>query len=160
MNEYAEFIWLRSEIQSLLIEQPIYEIFGSDAVIGGIKPRFKRQDDFFVVITDVLQRCKFPVAYILTHHRLCHLDILFIIGCRCNKVHFGAADLADRYIITPAKQFKVNDIFDGMTAVAITEAQQIIAKADVNNIVFSQRAEVCLSLDVKALDLIEKIAFQ
>ena len=146
MNEYAEFIWLRSEIQRLLTEQPIYEIFGSDAVIGSIKPRFKRQNDFFVVITDVLQRCKFPVAYILTHHRLCHLDILFIIGCRCNKV--------------PAKQFKVNDIFDGMTAVAITEAQQIIAKADVNNIVFSQRAEVCLSLDVKALDLIEKIAFQ
>lgn len=151
MNEYAEFIWLRSEIQRLLTEQPIYEIFGSDAVIGSIKPRFKRQNDFFVVITDVLQRCKFPVAYILTHHRLCHLDILFIIGCRCNKVHFGAADLADRYIITPAKQFKVNDIFDGMTAVAITEAQQIIAKADVNNIVFSQRAEVCLPLMSKRL---------
>lgn len=56
MNEYAEFIWLRSEIQSLLIEQPIYEIFGSDAVIGGIKPRFKRQNDFFVVIADALQQ--------------------------------------------------------------------------------------------------------
>ena len=34
--------WLRSEIQRLLTEQPIYEIFGSDAVIGSIKPWFKR----------------------------------------------------------------------------------------------------------------------
>ena len=62
MNEYAEFIWLRSEIQSLLIEQPIYEIFGSDAVIGSIKPRLKRQNDFFVVIADALKRCNYDFS--------------------------------------------------------------------------------------------------
>ena len=52
------------------------------------------------------------------------------------------ADLAERYIITPAKQFKVNDILDGMTTVPITKAQQIVAKSDVDDIVFSECTEV------------------
>ena len=47
-----------------------------------------------------------------------------------------------------------------MTAVPITKAQQIIAKADVNDIVFSECTEVGLAFDVKSLDLIEKVALQ
>ena len=113
----------------LLTEQPIDEVFGFDAVIGGIEPRLKGQHDFFVVVADALQRGKLPFANVLAHHGLCHLDILFLIGSRCDEVNLRVANLANRYIITPAKQFKVNDILDGVAAVPITEAQQIIAKA-------------------------------
>ena len=47
-----------------------------------------------------------------------------------------------------------------MTTVPITKAQQIVAKSDVNDIVFSERAEVCFALDIKAFDLVEEVAFQ
>ena len=89
-----------------------------------------------------------------------YLDILFLVGSRCDEIHLRIANLANRYIIAPAKQFKVNNILDGVTAVLITKAQQIIAKADVNDIVFSECTEVGLAFDVKSLDLIEKVALQ
>ena len=138
----------------LLTEQPIDEVFGFDPVIGGIEPRLKRQHDFFVVVADTLQRCKLPLAHILTHHGLRYLDILFLVGSRCDEIHLRIANLANRYIIAPAKQFKVNNILDGVTAVPITKAQQIIAKADVNDIVFSECTEVCLALPLMSNRLI------
>ena len=72
------------------------------------------------------------------------MDILFLIGGCCNEVNLRIADFADRYIIAAAKQFKVNDILNGMTAVTIAETQQIIAKSDVDDIILSERAEKCL----------------
>lgn len=103
-------------MQCLFAEQPVDEVLGFDSVIGSIKTRFKRQHDFFVVVADTLQRCKLPLAYILAHHRFRYLDIHFLIGGRCNEVNLRIADFADRCIIATAKQFKVNDILDGMTA--------------------------------------------
>ena len=126
----------------LLTEQPLDEVFGFDAVIRGIEPRFKGQHVFFVVIADTLQRGKLPFPHVLAHHGLRYLDILFLVGSRCDEIHLRIANLANRYIIAPAKQFKVNNILDGVTAVPITKAQQIIAKADVNDIVFSECTEV------------------
>ena len=62
-------------MQCLFAEQPIDETLGFDSVIGSIKTRFKRQHDFFVVVADTLQRCKLPLAHILTHHGLRYLRI-------------------------------------------------------------------------------------
>ena len=47
-----------------------------------------------------------------------------------------------------------------MTAVPIAESQQIIAKTDVNDIIFPQGTEIGFALDIKALDFIEEITFQ
>ena len=47
-----------------------------------------------------------------------------------------------------------------MTAVPITETQQIVAKSDVNDIVFSECTEVGFALDIKAFDLVEEVALQ
>ena len=94
---------------------------------------------------------KLPFAHVLTHHRFRYLNILFLVGGSCNEVNLGVADLANCYIIATAKQFKVNDILDGVTAVPITEAQQIVAKSDVNDIVFSECTEVGFALDIKSV---------
>lgn len=147
-------------MQCLLVKQPVDEVFGFDAVVGSIKTRLKGQHDFFVVIADTLKRCKLSLAHILTHHRFRYLNILFLIGTRCNEVNLRIAYFANRYIIATAKQFKINDILDGMATVTIAEIQQIIAKSDVNNIVFSECTEVGFALDVKTFDLIEEVAFQ
>ena len=99
----------RTQRKSLLLtEQPLDEVFGFDAVIRGIEPRFKGQHVFFVVIADTLQRCKLPFPHVLAHHGLRYLDILFLVGSRCDEIHLRIANLANRYIIAPAKQFKVN----------------------------------------------------
>lgn len=47
-----------------------------------------------------------------------------------------------------------------MTSVSITETKQGIAKSDVNDIIFAQGPQVLLALDIKPLDLVEKIAFE
>ena len=104
------------------VKQPMDEVFRFNAIIGDIKARFKRQHDFFVVIADTLQRRKLPFPHILAHHRLCHLNIFFLVGGRCNEIHLSIANLANRHIIATAKQFKVNDILNGVPTVSISEA--------------------------------------
>lgn len=47
-----------------------------------------------------------------------------------------------------------------MASITITKTQQIIAKSDVNDIVFSECTKVGFALDVKAFNLIEEVAFQ
>ena len=47
-----------------------------------------------------------------------------------------------------------------MAAITITKTQQIIAKSDVNDIVFSECTKVGFALDVRAFNLIEEVAFQ
>lgn len=42
------------KMQHLFDKEPLNEVFGFDAVIGRIKPWFKGQHDFFIVIADVL----------------------------------------------------------------------------------------------------------
>lgn len=147
-------------MQCLFVKQPVDKVFGFDTVVRSIKTRLKGQHDFFVVIADTLKRCKLPLAHIFTHHRFCYLDILFLIGGRCNGVNLRIADFANRYIITTAKQFKIKDVLDGMDAITITKTQQIIAKSDVNDIVFSECTKVGFALDVRAFNLIEEVAFQ
>ena len=83
------------QIRRSFAEQPINEVFGFDALIGSVKPRLKGQHDFFVIITDALQRRKLPFPDVLAHHRLRYLNILFFVGVRCDEVHFGIADIAD-----------------------------------------------------------------
>ncbi len=144
----------------LFAEQPVDEVLGFNSVIGSIKTRLKRQHDFFIVIADTLQRRKLPFAHIFAHHGLCYLDILFLVSGRCDEIHLGVAYFTDRYIIAAAKQFKVNDILNGMAAVTIAETQQIIAKSDVDDIILSKCAEVGFALDVKAFDLVEEVALQ
>ena len=45
-------------MQCSSIKQPIDEVLRFNDIIGGIKARIKRQHDFFVVITDAMQRRK------------------------------------------------------------------------------------------------------
>ncbi len=65
-----------------------------------------------------------------------------------------------RYVVSSPEQFKIDDIFDCMTAVTISKPQQIVSQSYIDNIVLPERAEIFFSFDVKAFDFIEEIAFK
>ena len=47
-----------------------------------------------------------------------------------------------------------------MTAVAVAEAEEVVAQADVDDVILAKGAEKFFAFDVEAFDFIEKIAFE
>ena len=73
----------------------------------------------------------------------------FGIGSSREHAVWALHDYGFRVVISS----RFADIFYGNTAVPITETQQIVAKSDVNDIVFSECTEVGFALDIKAFTL-------
>ena len=88
------------------------------------------------------------------------MDIDLVRGSGGDKVHLGVVDLADGDVVAPAQQLEIDQVFQDMSAVTVTQPQETVAQPDVHDIVFSKSAEVFFSFDVKPFDLIEEVAFQ
>ena len=108
-----------------------------DPVLCLCQITLQSNDNFFVTVTYLAQGCKFPFSCFWCIHRLCNLDIFFLI-CFCgNKVHFLIVYFPDGYIIAPAHQFKENNILQNMSAVSLPESQQIVSQANIYNVILS-----------------------
>ena len=107
-----------------------------------------------------MKRGQFAFADILTDHGLCYLNIELFICVRGDKVNLSGVNLADCHIVSAAQELKVDDIFQNMTGIPVPKTEQIIAQADIRNIVFSERAQKLPALDVKSFDFIENVGFQ
>ena len=89
-------------------------------------------------------------------HRLRNLNIYFVIRGSGDEVYLGIIDLTYRHIVTAAQEFKIYDVFDRVTAVAIPEAEKIIPQSDVNDIILAKGAKILLALDIEPLDFIDR----
>ena len=63
-------------------------------------------------------------------------------------------------IIAAAQQLEVNDVLNRVAAVTVAETEQIIAQTDIYDVILAQCAQKFLSLDVKTLDIVEKVCFK
>ena len=113
-----------------------------------------------MVIADLLQRREFALAGSVALHGFGDLNIAFFVGFGGDEINFLVADFAYGDVVAAAQEFEVDDVFDGVTAVAITEAKEVVAQADVNDVILSEGAEKFFALDIEAFDLVEKIAFE
>ena len=68
------------------------------------------------------------------------MDIPFLFRIGSDKIYFLVVHLTDGHIVSPAEQFKVNDVLDDVSGIHVPETQQIVAQTDVHNIIFAQGA--------------------
>lgn len=144
----------------LSFQQPLYQIQRANAVVVVVQSWFEGENEFFVVIADLLQRREFALAGGVALHGFGDLDIAFFGGFGGDEINFLVAEFADGDVVTAAQEFEVDDVFDGVTAVAVAEAEEIVAQADVDDVILSEGAEKFFAFDVEAFDLVEKIAFE
>ena len=107
-----------------------------------------------------MQRSKLARTHGFTLHRFRYLHIQLFIGLGCNEIHLGSADLADSNIIAAAQQLEINDVLNRVAAVTVAETKQIIAQTDIYDVILAQCAQKFLSLDIKTLDIVEKVCFK
>lgn len=113
-----------------------------------------------MVIADLLQRREFALAGGVALHGFGDLDIAFFVGFCGDEINFLVAEFTYGDVVAAAQEFEVDDVFDGVTAVAVAEAEEIVAQADVDDVIFPEGAEKFFAFDVEAFDLVEKNSFR
>ena len=99
-REFWVYSWAEKFPVQSIGKQLINQTNRLDAVIRRIKCGFKRQNNFFIIISDFLERRQFSCTDIIAQHGFCHLNIYFFISSRCNKVHLAASSGGDASVYT------------------------------------------------------------
>ena len=146
-------------VNIMLSQQPLDQIEGLNAIVGRIQTGIHRQNDFLIIVANLLQGRQFTAADIFTDHGFCHLDIQLLIRFGGDEVNFGSIHLADGNIIASAEQFKIDNVFDCMAAVTVAEAKQIVPQPHVHDIEFTEGSQILLALNIESLDIIEEKGF-
>ena len=100
--------FLHDAVVLFLIDQPIDQVEGLDPVLGCVHARIQGEDDFLVVVLDLLQGSRFPSACVLVCHGLGDLNIELVVGHGGDEVHLSLIHLADGHIVATAEQFKID----------------------------------------------------
>lgn len=117
-----------------------------NSLVGCFQSRIKGEHDFFIIVADFLKRFKLSVPDVLACHGFCYLDI-DPLGCILrDEVDFTAPDLSDSNIISPPQQFKIHNILEHVTDVAIPESQEkyYIVDIGLRNYLLGFRASLSL----------------
>lgn len=123
-------------------QQEISQLKDFDTILRLWKFNVTGNDDLFVNIFYTAEGGKFPFSGGGIVHGFGYLDIDFLIGAGGYEVYCLVPDLPNCDIVTAAEKLKINNVFDDVSSVHITQTQQIVAQPDIANIILSQEKNI------------------
>ena len=117
----------------------------------------ERNNVFREVVADAVIRTKLTVDRFVGGEQIAHLNVQLFAALVAYKINFLIACSADSHFITPAQQFKIDDVFQNEVDVPHIAAKDRLANAVIGNIVLLIGGKDLFALQVLPLHLIEQV---
>lgn len=140
-----------------LAHEPVNDIHNLDAIVFIVERSIEGKHHFLVVVGHFLQGLQLALPDGFIGHALSHLHVDLLGSFSCNKIYLERSNLTDSHVVSAAQQLKIDNILERVARVRAPIAKQVVAQADVGDVILAERAEILFALDIEALDIVKQI---